>query len=168
MHNNRETRSTGMNETSSRSHCIASICYTKVHDHPEKGRQVGSYRLLSNFLPFFLPIFFADFTDLLDPNNKSASGTSEHFHVCRSCRVWTVRQDRTGGEIEPGSLWGPVYQLGPLHAWQDHRHGGRGCQKGEENWGVCIETAEPALASDDKSDQGRFFCDDGRLPQSVG
>jgi len=40
MHNNRETRSTGMNETSSRSHCIASICYTKVHDHPEKGRQV--------------------------------------------------------------------------------------------------------------------------------
>ena len=41
MHNNRETRSTGMNETSSRSHCIASICYTKAHDHPEKGRQVG-------------------------------------------------------------------------------------------------------------------------------
>lgn len=40
MHNNRETRSTGMNETSSRSHCIASICYTKVDDHPEKGRQV--------------------------------------------------------------------------------------------------------------------------------
>merc|ERR1711936_355605 len=40
MHNNRETRSTGMNETSSRSHCIASICYTKVHEHPEKGRQV--------------------------------------------------------------------------------------------------------------------------------
>ena len=30
-----------MNETSSRSHCIASICYTKVHEHPEKGRQVG-------------------------------------------------------------------------------------------------------------------------------
>ena len=46
MHNNRETRSTGMNETSSRSHCIASICYTKVDDHPEKGRQVRVVPLL--------------------------------------------------------------------------------------------------------------------------
>ena len=40
MHNNRETKSTGMNETSSRSHCIASICLTRAQHHPQLGRQV--------------------------------------------------------------------------------------------------------------------------------
>ena len=38
--NNRSTRKTGMNDTSSRSHCIASICLTRVQEHPENGRQV--------------------------------------------------------------------------------------------------------------------------------
>ena len=40
MHTNRETQSTGMNETSSRSHCIASICLTRAQLHPQEGRQV--------------------------------------------------------------------------------------------------------------------------------
>ena len=34
----RSTRRTAMNDTSSRSHCMASICLTRIIEHPELGR----------------------------------------------------------------------------------------------------------------------------------
>ena len=83
-----------MNETSSRSHCIASICYTKVHDHPEKGRQVGQTNLdlqLTNVVQVRRSTFmFADLagSERLDKTGLEAKASQAAYEGL--CTNWDL------------------------------------------------------------------------------